>query len=121
VRVIRSCRVARWLETGEIHHPGSEGQYEPLISFQPTSLDHFANSGFLSLENLVFHDVLSCEEQGKEIQTIGSKSQENRWIRTFAGYRVSVVRGLKELLFDCRSHKVSSAKGSYECCGRMET
>jgi hypothetical protein len=50
VRVIGSCRVARWLEASETHHPGFKGQYESLISFQPTSLDHFANSGFVSLE-----------------------------------------------------------------------
>jgi hypothetical protein len=67
-RVIGSCRVARWLEVGETHHPGFEGQYESLISFQPTSLDHFTNSGFVSLEgrpNSWFHEVLSCAEQGR--------------------------------------------------------
>jgi hypothetical protein len=49
-RVIVSYRVARWLEAGETHHPGFEGQYEPLISFQPTSSDHFVNLRFVSLE-----------------------------------------------------------------------
>jgi hypothetical protein len=51
---------------------------------------------------------------GKEIQTIGSKPRENRWIRTSAGYRVSGVRGLKGFLFDCRSREVPSAEGSCE-------
>jgi hypothetical protein len=51
---------------------------------------------------------------GKEIQTIGSKPRENRWIRTSAWYRVSGVRGLKEFLFDCRSREVPSAEGSCE-------
>jgi hypothetical protein len=40
----------RWLEVEETHHPGFDGQYESLISFQPMSLDHFTNLGFMSLE-----------------------------------------------------------------------
>jgi hypothetical protein len=51
---------------------------------------------------------------GKEIWSIGSKPQENRWNRSFMGYRVLEVKGLKELLFDYRSHEVSSVDGSYE-------
>jgi hypothetical protein len=47
-RIVGTCIVVRWLKTDETHHPGSEGKYESLISFQPTSLDHFANSGFVS-------------------------------------------------------------------------
>jgi hypothetical protein len=50
VRVVGSCRVARWLEAKETHYPRFEGQYQLLISFQPLSLDHFVNLGFVSLE-----------------------------------------------------------------------
>jgi hypothetical protein len=75
------------------------------------------NSGFVSLEgrpNSWFCAKSELRGAGKEIQTVGSKPWENRWIRTFMGYRVSEVQGLKEFLFDCRSHEVPSAEGSYE-------
>jgi hypothetical protein len=96
VRVIGSCRVARWLEAGETHHPGFEGQYESLISFQPMSLDHFANSGFVSLEgrpNSWFREVPSCEEQGRRSRpldpshgrTVGSEPSWGIAYRGFGG------------------------------------
>jgi hypothetical protein len=112
-RVIGSCRVARWLEASETHHPGFEGQYESLISFQPTSLDHFANFGVREFGGQTKFLVSRSPElrgAGKEIQTIGSKPWENRWIRTFMGYRVSGVRGLKEFLFDCEVAKCRASR-----------
>jgi hypothetical protein len=69
----------------------------------------------MSLEgrpNSWFHPEL--RGTGKETWTIGSKPQENHWNRSFVGYRVLEVQGLKELLFDCRSHEVSSVEGLYE-------
>jgi hypothetical protein len=99
-RVIGSCRVARWLEAGETHHPGFEGQYESLISFQPTSLDHFTNSGFVSLEgrpNSWFREVPSCEEQGRRSRpldpshgrTVGSEPSCGIAYRGFGVERIS--------------------------------
>jgi hypothetical protein len=51
VRTVGFAEVARWLEARETHHPGVEGQHEPWIMTYPTSLDHFMNSGFMSLED----------------------------------------------------------------------
>jgi len=96
VRVIGSCRVARWLEADETHHPGFEGQYESLISFQPTLLDHFVNSGFMILEakpNSWFREVPSFKEKGRRSKpldpnhgrTIGS---EPSWGIVYRGFGV---------------------------------
>jgi hypothetical protein len=94
--VVGYCRVIRWLEASETHHPRFEGQYEPLISFQPTSLHHFVNSGFVSLEgrpNSWFRKVLSCAEQGRRSRpldpshgrTVGSEPPRGIAYRGFGG------------------------------------
>jgi anaerobic selenocysteine-containing dehydrogenase len=56
------------------------------------------------------HDLQNCDV----IMVVGSNPQENRWIKTSARYRVSRVQRLKEFLFDCRSHEVSSIEGLCE-------
>jgi hypothetical protein len=45
---------------------------------------------------------------------VGSKPWENRWIRTSVWYHVSRVQRMKELIFNYRSHEVSSIEGSCE-------
>jgi hypothetical protein len=95
VRVIGSCRVARWLEANETHHPGFEGQYELFISFQPTLLDHFANSGFVSLEGQT--KILGFAKSQVEKSR---KRDPNHWIQATGEsldqnlYMVSCIGGL---------------------------
>jgi hypothetical protein len=50
VRAVGSSEVARRLGVGRTHHPSIKNQHELLISSQPMSLDHIANSGFGNLE-----------------------------------------------------------------------
>jgi hypothetical protein len=50
VRTIGYSETARRLGVGRTHHPSIKNQREPLILSQPTSLDHIANLGFVSLK-----------------------------------------------------------------------
>jgi hypothetical protein len=96
VGVVGSFRVARWLEASETHHPGCEDRYESLISFQPTLLDHFTNSGFMRLEarpNSLFAQSSEFEEQGRRSRplapshgrTVGSKPPRGFMYRELRG------------------------------------
>jgi hypothetical protein len=78
-------------------------------------LDHIINSGFVSLEGRPNSWFFA------KFQVARSREGDpDHWIQVhgrtvglnFTGYHISEVRGLKELIFDCRSHEVLSVEGS---------
>jgi hypothetical protein len=88
MRVIGSYRVARWLEVSETHNPRFGGQYEPLISFQPMSLDQnlrrvsrIKGSGVERISfRLKSHEVLSAEGSYKNVaHPLGGGRMVDRW------------------------------------------
>jgi hypothetical protein len=105
--------VAIWIEDGETHHLGVKGQHESLITAYPMLLDHFVNSGFVSLEDR--KNSWSLQVPSREVQEKRSKPLDLGHGRIIglnpAWYCVLRVRRLGNIAFGSRKSRSVEPRG----------